>query len=608
MQENKPSSSVLAHLRANLWLLVLTVVICCVLYPAAVWVVGQVVFHNQAQGSLLDKDGNPTSDEKAAVGSKLIAQSFNSAWFFQARPSAASYNAAASGGSNYGASNPKLRGRVAQLLGTISRYSDAYKKAHPVAASDPMQPPSDPNPQDDIKAWFHQQTDPIQDYILQWAKDHADVVAAWKKDHPDSPKTLGADDAAKALTSNDLSVYVLPGYDKEHADTWPAVEGSDDVQTRIAAWAKDHPDVVKKWHAANPKATEDPKDEEPVAFFYQDYAKNPKDWPALESGQWADVDKSGVVTALVKPVPTDKVSFGPFADWASNNSTLSGAWATGTASIKDYILQWAKDHPDVVAAWKKDNSSVTTDPGADALAPYFFKSYAREHPGKWPTQEAPGDVTTKIAGWAKDHPDVVKKWKEANPDAKEGPKDDDLVALFYADYPKNPKDWPPLDPGEWVDADQKAVVKPDAADSDVESTFFDTWLTAQVQAKKLNPLKDFVQIPADMVMTSGSGLDPDISAANAAYQKETVIPAYAAKLASDYLGRDENKSLTDEAKKKLQDDLTAKLTPQIEAIVNKLLDELAYRPMYGLTGDKLLVNVLQLNLRLQSEAAKIKVQ
>ncbi len=297
-----------------------------------------------------------------------------------------------------------------------------------------------------------------------------------------------------------------------------------------------------------------------------------------------------------------------FNEWAANNPTLAGVWALGAPEIKDYILQWEKDHPAVIEDWKKDNATVTTDPGADALVGYFFKSYAKDNFGKWPNvTRAAADVKTKIVAWAKDHPNVVKKWKEANPDAKDEPKDDDLVTLFFADYDKNPKDWPPLDAGEFVDGTASKVVKPDSQDSDVQSTFFDTWLSEQVKAKKLDPLKDFEQVPADMVTTSGSGLDPDISLANAQYQKDTVASAYAGKLASDYVGQDANKALTDDAKKKLQDDLTAKLTPQVGAIVDKLLGELAYRPMFGLTGDKPLVNVLELNLRLQSEAAKIKV-
>jgi len=35
----------LAHIRACLWLLVLTVAVCCVLYPLALWAVGQGLFH-----------------------------------------------------------------------------------------------------------------------------------------------------------------------------------------------------------------------------------------------------------------------------------------------------------------------------------------------------------------------------------------------------------------------------------------------------------------------------------------------------------------------------------------------------------------------------------
>ena len=54
----------IAHLRASLWLLALTVVLCCVLYPLALWGIGQTVFHDKAQGSLLDGEGRPAADAK----------------------------------------------------------------------------------------------------------------------------------------------------------------------------------------------------------------------------------------------------------------------------------------------------------------------------------------------------------------------------------------------------------------------------------------------------------------------------------------------------------------------------------------------------------------
>ena len=110
----------IAHLRANLWLLVLTVLLCSVLYPLALLGIGQTLFHDTAQGSLLtDANGHP-------VGSRLIAQPFTDAQgneYFQPRPSAASYNAAASGASNWAGSNYLLRDRVARQLGPIVKYA-----------------------------------------------------------------------------------------------------------------------------------------------------------------------------------------------------------------------------------------------------------------------------------------------------------------------------------------------------------------------------------------------------------------------------------------------------------------------------------------------------
>ena len=58
----------LAHLRANLCLLVLTVVLCCILYPLVLGVIGQTVFRDKAQGSLLDATGQPATDPTKAVG------------------------------------------------------------------------------------------------------------------------------------------------------------------------------------------------------------------------------------------------------------------------------------------------------------------------------------------------------------------------------------------------------------------------------------------------------------------------------------------------------------------------------------------------------------
>jgi K+-transporting ATPase ATPase C chain len=115
----------MSHLRANLVVVGLTLLICCVLYPAVLWGVGQIACPATAEGSLIaGPNGQP-------VGSRLIAQSFNGDEYFQPRPSAAGYNAAAAGASNWGASNPKLRFRVARQLGPIVKYADGGKPVGP---------------------------------------------------------------------------------------------------------------------------------------------------------------------------------------------------------------------------------------------------------------------------------------------------------------------------------------------------------------------------------------------------------------------------------------------------------------------------------------------
>ena len=79
-----------------------------VVYPLAVTGVAQVLFPEQAAGSLVLRDGKP-------VGSELIGQNFAAPKYFWGRPSATSpmpYNASASGGSNLGPLNPALTDAV----------------------------------------------------------------------------------------------------------------------------------------------------------------------------------------------------------------------------------------------------------------------------------------------------------------------------------------------------------------------------------------------------------------------------------------------------------------------------------------------------------------
>jgi K+-transporting ATPase ATPase C chain len=107
-------------------------------------------------------------------------------------------------------------------------------------------------------------------------------------------------------------------------------------------------------------------------------------------------------------------------------------------------------------------------------------------------------------------------------------------------------------------------IEPVREGTDIQGIFFDLW-------RQEHPEAELEVVPADLVMASGSGLDPHITLKNALYQLDRVAGKWAEK--------------------------TKRNPAQVRTEIEALLGEMAAAPLGGLVGEKL-VNVLEVNLAL----------
>jgi potassium-transporting ATPase KdpC subunit len=104
-----------SEFRAAFMVTLVFAVVCCGLYPLVVFGVSQILFPNQANGSLI------TGKDGTIHGSRLIGQQFTLDKYFISRPSDAgangmAYDPTSSGGSNLGPTSQKLSDTIKQNI------------------------------------------------------------------------------------------------------------------------------------------------------------------------------------------------------------------------------------------------------------------------------------------------------------------------------------------------------------------------------------------------------------------------------------------------------------------------------------------------------------
>jgi len=109
------------YILPSIMLSIISMLVFVVLYTLIVWGIGYVAAPNHGDGEVVTVNGK-------VVGYKLVGQSFTQAKYFNGRPSSVGYNAAGSGGSNKGPSNPDYLKGVQAAIDSFMVHNPTVKK------------------------------------------------------------------------------------------------------------------------------------------------------------------------------------------------------------------------------------------------------------------------------------------------------------------------------------------------------------------------------------------------------------------------------------------------------------------------------------------------
>jgi potassium-transporting ATPase KdpC subunit len=296
-------------------------------------------------------------------------------------------------------------------------------------------------------------------------------------------------------------------------------------------------------------------------------------FPFQTNGSIVHDDAGKVIGSLLVAQPFTKDEyFQPRPSAASYDATASAssAYAPSNYALRDRV---ARALGPIVTYADGDKKGKPVAPDVEAWFqadkaggnPHIVAQWADAHNSlaqAWVT----GDAThgAYVDAWSKAHDDAVKEWIKKNP-ATPQPKASDLAVTFFESFSNDhPGMFPSSVTKTGPDGKPATSIEPVNTGSDIQSIFFDTWRSEHADVA----LND---VPGDLVTASASGLDPDITLANAQFQLDRVASKWA-----DDKKRD-----------------AAEMRKEIESI----LEDKARAPWGGLIGEKL-VNVLDVNLEL----------